>query len=120
MADTYIDYGHKIVLPLPEAYIDIKTGDSREISQEIKDQLTYHADNSTMLHLLCSALDAYFSSGKGESFSDVMKEISDIRRLLEKGYSPYNSPSNSSTKRNSQSKSLDLSEISDVLEAFGG
>ncbi|MFG6117168.1 hypothetical protein ACGTN9_18610 [Halobacillus sp. MO56] len=119
---TYTDYVNRVAITLPDEYIDIKTGDSYAISEEIKEQLAYHAHNSTLVHLVFSALDHYFSSSgtKKNGDSDILKELASIKAMLQSGYTTKPEPRSIQHVLSARQKELDLREVDDVLEAFGG
>ncbi|UOQ44808.1 hypothetical protein MUN89_02310 [Halobacillus salinarum] len=121
----FIDYVNRAAVPKLEEYIDIKTGDTRQISQEVQDQLDYHAKNSTLIHLLYSALDHYFSKGQpsvSTDHPDIFKELSIIKGLLQQGaYIPAQSRKQGKPSRvTTTPQSLSMEEVEEVLEAFIG
>ncbi len=123
MTETYKDYVHRIAITLPEEYIDIKTGESHSISQEIKEQLAYHAENNTLVHLIFSALDAYLTSHKSHSPHAILQELAEIKKMIaHKEFPVPVLPAHEKTLSHSPSKStsLNMQEVEDVLEAFSG
>ena len=52
MSKIYTDYINKTAITVPETYIDVKTGESHTGTSKIEDQIEYHAQNSTLVHLL--------------------------------------------------------------------
>lgn len=124
MSNIYTDYENKVAITVPERYIDVKTGESHPVSSKIIDQIEYHADNSTLIHLVLSALHQYLNhrplsnGGSGE----VLQQLAEIRSILENGV--YQIPRAAKTKPLNEStdaaKLLNLKEVEDILEAFGG
>ena len=86
MSKIYTDYVNKTAITVPETYIDVKTGESHIVSSKIQDQIEYHAQNSTLIHLLFSALTTYLHprviNGGTE---EVLFELSEIKKILQQG-----------------------------------
>lgn len=124
MSNTYTDYHNKIAITVPERYIDVKTGESYAVSPKITEQIEYHADNSTLSHLVLSALHHYLSPKpvlQGGS-SEILQQLADIKAILENGVYQIQ-PSAQPRGRKDQTeaaKLLNMKEIEDILEAFGG
>lgn len=124
MSNTYTDYHNKIAITVPERYIDVKTGESYSISPKVIEQIEYHADNSTLNHLIMSALHQYLSPKpilNGGS-AEILRQLADIRAILENGVYQIH-PSVQPKFRKDQTaaaKLLDMKEIEDILDAFGG
>ncbi len=124
MSKIYTDYVNKIALSVPETYIDVKTGESHTVSTKIQDQIEYHAQNSTLNHLLFSALTTYLHPRSVNSGTEeILFELSEMKKILQQGtyvQSP-SYPSNNLQKKPIQPLSeLNLKELEDVLDAFGG
>ncbi|KML36137.1 MULTISPECIES: hypothetical protein [Cytobacillus] len=122
MSKTYTDYVNKTALTIEESYIDVKTGNQIQITPRVQEQLEYHTENQTLNHLILSALHQYFHpksvSGNNEQ---ILSEIADIKKLLLE----RNVAVNTAAKRKfhtsqDEDLDLDLNEVVDVLEAFGG
>lgn len=123
MAEIYTDYVNRTVLTLPDTFIDVKTGETMQVSQKILEQVEYHTDNNTLIHLLLSALNSYLHPKRTYGGSEeIMLQLSEIKNILQKGYIPKNNiqipyPSN---KRPNAPLELEMRDIEDVLDAFGG
>ncbi|MBX0359473.1 dehydrogenase [Halobacillus sp. Nhm2S1] len=122
MSNVYHDYFKETVLTIPDSFIDIKTGDQHAVSAEIKEEIAYHSENNTLNHLIFSALNHYFHKAavsQPEGTNGVLSELLEIKRLLAGGsYQKGNVPL--SNKKTAGSQEMDLQEIEDLLEAFGG
>ncbi|MEH7442182.1 hypothetical protein AABM38_13930 [Heyndrickxia sp. MSNUG] len=124
MSNTYTDYHNKIAITVPERYIDVKTGESYSVSPKVIEQVEYHADNSTLNHLIMSALHQYLTPKpilNGGS-AEILRQLADIRAILENGVYQIH-PSAQPKYRKDQTaaaKLLDMKEIEDILDAFGG
>ncbi|MBN9654790.1 hypothetical protein J0K78_10985 [Halobacillus sp. GSS1] len=122
MSNVYHDYFKQTVLTIPDTFIDIKTGDQHAVLPEIKEEIAYHSENNTLTHLLFSALNDYFlkaptSQQKGTNC--VLSELQEIKRMLAAGsFQERSIPA--SIKKPPVSKEMDILEIEDLLEAFGG
>jgi hypothetical protein len=124
MADIYTDYVNRTVLTLPDTFIDVKTGETLLVSPKMLEQVEYHTNNNTLIHLLLSALNDYLHPKriKGGGSDEVLQQLSEIKSILQKGYIPRNHfqvpyPSN---QRQLAPVDLELKDIDDVLDAFGG
>lgn len=121
MSNTYTDYVNKIAITVPERYIDVKTGESYSVSPKIVDQIEYHADNSSLSHLVLSALHHYLNPKSGGSV-EILQQLADIRAILENG-TYYIQPAvktNTIKEETAAAKLLNMKEVEDILEAFGG
>lgn len=124
MSNTYTDYVNKIAITVPERYIDVKTGESYSVSPKIVDQIEYHAENSSLGHLVLSALHQYLTPKpvlNGGS-AEILQQLADIRSMLENG-SYLIQPTVKARTMNEQTdaaKLLNMKEVEDILEAFGG
>ncbi|MBS8264402.1 hypothetical protein DYI25_08140 [Mesobacillus boroniphilus] len=124
MSNTYTDYVNKIAITVPERYIDVKTGESYSVSPKIVDQIEYHADNSSLSHLVLSALHHYLnpkpvlSGGSAE----ILQQLADIRAMLENGTFHIQPLVKEKTikEQTDAAKLLNMKEVEDILEAFGG
>ena len=124
MSNTYTDYVNKIAITVPERYIDVKTGESYSVSQKIVDQIEYHAENGSLGHLVFSALHHYLSPKpvlNGGS-AEILQQLSDIRAMLENGSYLIQPPVKARTmnEQTDAAKLLNMKEVDDILEAFGG
>jgi hypothetical protein len=123
MFKTYTDYVNKTALTLSETFIDVKTGNSTPVSSKVKEQIEYHATNQTLMHLVLSALHNYLHPKTSNSSNEmILAEIAELRRLIEGGSIPSNRTRNHefTFKNNTEKVDLDINEVVDVLEAFGG
>ncbi|MBM7553116.1 hypothetical protein [Thalassobacillus pellis] len=123
MEETYTDYVNKVAITLPEEYIDIKTGDARVVSEKIQEQLAYHAENNTLIHLLLSALEHYFKPGSTSGVNQaVLQELSAIKWMLQNGNVTVGHSGRQSFQvgERKQVKGVDLEEVAEVIEAYGG
>ena len=124
MSKIYTDYDNKIAITVPETFIDVQTGESHTVSTKIQDQIEYHAQNNTLIHLLFSALTAYLHPRTiNGGTKEILFELSEMKKLLQQGtYIQNHSYPLKSIKQKSieSSKGLDLKELEDVLDAFGG
>lgn len=120
VSKTYTDFINKIALTIPEQFIDVKTGISYQVSEKMQEQIEYHTSNSTLNDLVFSALHDYMKS-KSTNISTnlILKELSTLQKLIEQGnFSGNHSTKGQYATRNNNS--LDIDEVEDVLEAFGG
>lgn len=123
MARTYTDYINKIALTVPDQFIDVKTGTVHSVSQKIQDQIEYHSNNDTLMHLVFSALNGYLHPKVVHGGTEeILIELMEIKKMLQHGYSPQNHSKLAPPlyNRSTGSIELDLKEVEDVLEAFGG
>lgn len=121
MSNVYHDYFKQTVLTIPDSFIDIKTGDHHTVPSKIKEEIAYHSENNTLNHLIFSALNHYFhqaqTSQQGRT-QDVLSELMEIKRMLAGG--SYKHVSVPSPSQKTQVQEMDIQEIEDLLEAFGG
>ncbi|MDQ0243048.1 hypothetical protein J2S09_000584 [Bacillus fengqiuensis] len=122
MSRIYTDYVNKIALSIPDEFIDVKTGVSRPISAKVQEQIEYHTNNGTLSHFLFSALHQYLRPRAGSGMNEeVLCELLEIKRMIERGYVPMGpAPRPAPLNRHPASKAVDLSEVEDILDAFGG
>ena len=125
MSKTYTDYINKTALTIPEKFIDVRTGNSHEVSPKIQEQIDYHSKNNTLMHLVFSALNNYLHPKmiKGNRGTDeLLVEILAIKSLVEQGYVPQTNVQITSPMNDLKtvSQDLDMKEVEDVLEFFGG
>ena len=121
MAKLYTDYFNHTALTVPSHFIDVKNGETLEVSTEIFNQIEYHTENQTLIHLILSALTEYFHPiKKREPNKDILMELAEIKQMLQgnqikKAY--VNIPKKSAQPKITE---LDLKEVDDILEDFGG
>ncbi|WP_417897219.1 hypothetical protein ABN702_12695 [Bacillus haimaensis] len=125
MTKTYTDYVNRIALSVPDQFIDVKTGNLLEVSNKIHEQLDYHASNSTLADLLLSALYEYLNPRsmalKKGANQEILQELSAIKKMIESGYTPP--PIKSfpiKNRRSLNNGTIDIKEVDDILDAFGG
>jgi hypothetical protein len=123
MSRIYTDNINKIALSVPDKFIDVKTGETYSVSQKIEEQIKYHANNNTLHHLVFSALNQYLKPKSVNGMTEeILSELSEIKRMIEQGYIPNNDPSKSYFSKDDpfDPKAVDLKEVENILEAFGG
>ncbi|TYS82904.1 hypothetical protein FZC80_05080 [Rossellomorea aquimaris] len=121
MGETYTDYVNRVAITIPEKYIDIKTGDSHTVSKIIQEQIEYHAHNHTLAHLVFSALDQYFKpNARNGTNAEILQELETIKTLLQQGYVPGTGTPIVPAKEQLTPKPLNMRDLNDILEAFGG
>lgn len=123
MSKTYTDYFNKTALTINESFIDVKTGSTIQISSRVREQIEYHSKNQTLNHFILSALHSYLHSRTPAGNNDlILQEIAELRNLIQSGNLTFNTASKRLNAASNQKEkaSLDLNEVEDVLEAFGG
>ncbi|MBM7622066.1 hypothetical protein JOC95_003976 [Bacillus tianshenii] len=125
MTKTYTDYVNRIALSIPDQFIDVKTGNPLEVSGKIHEQLDYHANNSTLADLLLSALYEYFNPRsttlKKGANQEILQELSAIKRMIISSYSPASLKSVPNIDQESSNNgTINMKEVDDILDAFGG
>ena len=120
----YTDYLKEIKLTIPDKFIDVKTGESYDISKTVHDEIEYHATNNTLIHLVFSALQSYLQphSDSNVNLNKIMFELLELKKLLQQG-TLIKADSNlvqKSSQNNNHMNKLNLDEIADVLDAYGG
>jgi hypothetical protein len=124
MSNIYTDYVNKVAITVPERYIDVKTGESHIVPAKIVEQIEYHANNSTLSHLILSALHQYLSPKpvlNGGS-AEILEQLADIKSMLEQGVYHVQPGALQRPRKNQTDaiKMLNMKEVEDILEAFGG
>jgi hypothetical protein len=123
MSEVYTDYVNKIVLSLPDKFIDVKTGATYSVTPKMYEQVEYHTNNNTLIHLLLSALNSYLHPKViNGSTEKIMIELSEIKNMLQQGYSPKGNfqLSHSVSQQHKRPLDLGIKDVDDVLDAFGG
>lgn len=119
MYRTYTDYINKTTLTVPGEFIDVKTGDTISVSSKVREQIEYHADNQTLIHLVLSALTNYLQPRRmNVGTKEILNELSEIKQLLHQG-SFTNIPLSKTTTA-PKKMMFDLKDVDDILEDFGG
>ena len=121
MSKLYTDYSNQTALTVPSHFIDVKSGESHEVSTEIFDQIEYHTENQTLIHLVLSALTEYFHPTKKRELNDnILMELTEIKQMLQ-GHQADNAYVNVPNKKAQlKSAEVDLKEVDDILDVFGG
>ncbi|MGI8316900.1 hypothetical protein [Halobacillus mangrovi] len=122
MSRIYSDYFNQTVLTIPDTFIDVKTGETHHVSPKINEEIEYHSMNNTLQHLIFSALHSYFQQKQtnNESTNDLLLELLEIKKMLNHGNRNSSSVRNKPIENSVTSEKVDLKEIEDLLEAFGG
>jgi hypothetical protein len=124
MSNIYTDYVNKIAITVPERYIDVKTGESHAVSAKIVEQIEYHAENSTLSHLVLSALHHYLSPKPAMigGSAEILQQLAEIKSILENGVYQIKPAAQPRTPKDQTdaARLLNMKEIEDILEAFGG
>ncbi|KHE70434.1 hypothetical protein [Halobacillus sp. BBL2006] len=125
MLRTYRDYFNQTVITLPDKFIDVKTGESHEITSKIIEEIEYHSKNNTLQHFILSALHNYLHHQPAKpvdngNTSDLLFELLEIKRMLNLGN--RNNPTGipATQEKTMTAKKVNLKEIEGLLEAFGG
>jgi hypothetical protein len=121
MPNMYTDYTGGIVLTIPHQFIDVKTGETYMVSSKVQEQIEYHANNQTLIHLILSSLNQYFHPKKMDgNAEEILMELTTIKQMLQ-GYHPTTSkvdvPLN---KSQNGTLDIDMNEVEDILDVFGG
>ncbi|XIH33030.1 hypothetical protein C1N70_12150 [Cytobacillus firmus] len=121
MIRTYTDYVNKTALTIPDQFIDVKTGASVKVSKKLQEQVDYHSNNNTLIHLVLSALNSYLHP-KNMNSDIILSEIHEIKKMIQSGYVPVQTPAFKEKKilHEAIPDEVDIKEVEDVLEAFGG
>lgn len=123
MSRMYTDFVNKTALTVPDKFIDVKTGESFSVPAIVEEQIEYHANNNTLIHLILSALHQYLHpKAVNGSNAQILLELSEIKRMMQQGYVPNNHLLFNSSENNVRKSTAtpDITELEDVLDAFGG
>lgn len=122
MSRIYRDYFNHTVLTIPDKFIDVKKGDSHTVAPEIIEEIEYHSKNNTLQHLIFSALHSYLNEKQitQGNTNELLLELLEIKRMLNLGSRNSHSINRSPQEKIPVSENVDLQEIEDLLEAFGG
>ena len=92
------------------------------VSSKVREQIEYHSDNQTLIHLVLSALTSYLHPKRiNGGTKEILNELSEIKKLLQEGSFtkiPRNMISTNSQKEDVLE--MDMKDIEDILEDFGG
>ncbi|CAM4259742.1 hypothetical protein [Lederbergia lenta] len=123
MSKIYTDYINKTALTIPQQFIDVKTGEHQLVSTRIQEQIEYHANNSTLIHLVLSALNSYLHpksmNGRAE---EILLELSELKKMMQQTQTSdkkFNLDANPIVTQEGNI-GLDLKEVEEILEGFGG
>ena len=121
MSKFYTDYINRTALTVPDKFIDVKSGETHIVSPEVFEQIEYHAENQTLMHLVLSALNEYFQPRRVSNNNEVLlQELGEIKQMLQ-GYQPTLPRFNLPIKQSQPvAKDLNMKEVEDILEVFGG
>lgn len=121
MSKIYTDYINRAALTVPDQFIDVKTGETHVVPSLIFEQLEYHAENQTLIHLILSALNHYLHPNRmNKDSEEILLELAEIKQLLH-GYRPNSSHVSLPFKQSQpEVKDLDMKEVEDILDVFGG
>lgn len=121
MSKLYTDYLNQTALTVPSHFTDVKSGETLEVSTEIIQQIEYHTENQTLIHLVLSALAEYFHPNKRRGKNeDILRELVEIKQMLQ-GHQINKAYVNISKKKALPTTAdLDIKEVDDILEVFGG
>ncbi len=128
MPKKYTDYFQETILTIPENFINVKTGKTGAITSKVQEQISYHAKNNTLIHLVFSALHDYLHHSKPVQInmaSDhaILEELVELKRLLlQNGYDSTKGMKESTilNRKEHDHTSVGMKEIEELLEAFGG
>lgn len=124
MSRVYADYLSETVLTIPDNFIDVKTGDSQLISPRVQEEIAYHAENNTLIHLVLSALDYYLhpQTVQNAGSKEIMIELLGLKKMIQHGNFKINEPIMDTVpnRKTLDSSELDLKQIEELLQAFGG
>ncbi|MGN7479701.1 dehydrogenase [Solibacillus silvestris] len=121
MSKLYTDYINQTALTVPPRFIDVKSGETLEVSTEIFNQIEYHTENQTLIHLILSALNEYFHPiKKRQPNEDILTELVQIKKMLQRHQ--MNNAYVRMPKKMALAKTtdLDLKDVDNILEVFGG
>jgi len=122
MSKNYVDYTNQVIVTVPEHFINTITGDIQYVTPDIEEQLQYHTNNNTLSHLLFSALSYYVQNNSStvpqKDTSNIMNELLEIKRMIQNNSKVISTPA--TIKSDMDKKELNIKEVEDVLEAFGG
>jgi hypothetical protein len=121
MSKMYTDYINRTALTVPDQFIEVKSGETISVPSEILEQIEYHAENQTLIHLVLSALNQYLQPNQINKGSEaVLLELAEIKQMLQ-GYRPNSTRVSLPLKKaQPEVKDLDMKEVEDILDVFGG
>jgi hypothetical protein len=121
MSKMYTDYINRTALTVPDQFIDVKSGENILVSTEIIEQIQYHSENQTLIHLVLSALHQYLQPNQNnKSSEEILLQLDEIKQMLQ-GYPSISTRTRLPVKSAPQEiDDLDLKEVEDILDVFGG
>lgn len=124
MSRIYTDYFSETVVTIPDKFIDVKTGESLLTSPMVQEQIEYHAENNTLIHLVLSALDHYLHPkiAQNTGSKEILIELLELKKMMRNGNFKVNESiiDTVPNKKMFDASKLDLKEIEELLEAYGG
>ncbi|MCQ6276129.1 hypothetical protein JMM81_14470 [Bacillus sp. V3B] len=123
MSRIFTDYVNKVAITIPEKFIDVKTGESHPVSQKVQDQIDYHTQNNTLIHFVMSALTHYLHPKKvNGGTEEILYELSEIKRMMQQ-MPTLTTDAPLFMDQHEQIKvpvDVDIKELEEILDAFGG
>jgi hypothetical protein len=121
MSKMYTDYINRTALTVPDQFIDVKSGETILVSSEIFEQIQYHSENQTLIHLVLSALHQYFQpNSTNKNSKEILLELAEIKKMLQ-GYPSISARTRLPVQSVPQEiDDLNMKEVEDILEVFGG
>ncbi|MEK3854468.1 hypothetical protein [Cytobacillus sp. FSL H8-0458] len=122
MSKTYADHFNKTAITITDSFIDVKTGNSIPISPKVNEQIQYHTKNQTLNHFILSALHSYLHPRipASEGNDLILQELTELKKLIKGGRIASVAAAKPDTTFQKENAAVDLDEVEDVLEAFGG
>jgi hypothetical protein len=121
MSKMYTDYINRTALTVPDLFIDVKSGETISVSTEIFEQIEYHSENQTLIHLVLSALHQYLQPNQtNRNSNEIFLELAEIKKMLQ-GYPTVTARTRLPVQSVPEEiDDLDMKEVEDILEVFGG
>jgi hypothetical protein len=121
MSKMYTDYINRTSLTVPDIFIDVKSGETISVSTEIFEQIEYHSENQTLIHLVLSALHQYLQPNQtNRNSNEIFLELAEIKKMLQ-GYPTVTARTRLPVQSVPEEiDDLDMKEVEDILEVFGG
>ena len=121
MSKMYTDYINRTALTVPDQFIDVKSGETISVSTEIFEQIEYHSENQTLIHLVLSALHQYFQPNQmNKSSEEILLQLAEMKQMLQ-GYPSLSARTRLPVQSAPQEiEDLDMKEVEDILDVFGG
>ena len=89
--------------------------------QKYLNKFEYHSENQTLIHLVLSALHQYLQPNQtNKSSEEILLELAEIKQMLQ-GYPSISARTRLPVKSAPQEiDDLDMKEVEDILDVFGG